>query len=279
MGRRVGAVLLAGFGVLAAGLAVTWLVKTRADQDRVYCAKNLMDLGKFAALYADAEKQKKPAPLLAAVPAGTVVNPALPPDRRLSWVPAGLLLFDQRRQNTEALAAHINPALPWDEGANAEAGRTKLVGLLCPAAPPDVPAGQPAVTQYVGLAGLGTDAATLGLGPPVPPRAGCFRYDSPTPLELISRHDGLSQSLLFAETNADIGPWIRGGPATVRGLDDAAGAPPVVGAGGQFGGTHLHGANFAAADGGVRFLTIRVSPGVLRAMVTIAGGPGETVGE
>ena len=84
---------------------------------------------------------------------------------------------------------------------------------------------------------------------------------------------------VFAETNADVGPWIRGGPATVRGLDDAAGAAAFVGAGGQFGGTHPHGANFAAADGGVRFVTVRISPPVLAAMVTIAGGPGEAVGE
>jgi len=52
-----------------------------------------------------------------------------------------------------------------------------------------------------------------------------------------------------------------------------------VGAGGQFGGNHPEGATFAAADGSGRFLTPRVNPDVFKALLTISGGPGETVGD
>ena len=58
------------------------------------------------------------------------------------------------------------------------------------------------------------------------------------------------------------------------------GARPAIGSGGQFGGNHPRGGNFAFADGSVRFLTDRTSPGVLEGLFTIAGGtsdplPGE----
>lgn len=279
MGRRVGCGLVAVFAALGAGLFITWLMKSRAAQDRLYCANNLRELSQFAATFAETEQGKKKGPVLAAVPAGTLVNPDLPPDRRLSWVPSTLPLFNQRRQPTAELVKSIDPKRAWDEGSNADLAKTRLVALLCPANPADAPEGSPQLTQYLGLAGLGPDAATLPLGPPVPPRAGCFRYDAPTPLALIAAHDGLSQSLLFGETNADLGPWLRGGPATVRGLDDAAGAKPFIGVGGQFGGNHPEGANFAGADGGLKFFTPKVNPDVFKALFTIAGGPVESVGE
>jgi len=278
MARQVGIGLLAVFGVLGAGLFVTWLVKSRAAQDRVYCANNLRELAQFAALYADAGK-KKGEPVLAAVPAGTIVIPGLPPDRRPSWVPATLPLFNQRRQPVADLVKLVDPKRAWDEGSNARLAETKLVALICPGNPAEAPEGRPQPTQYPGLAGLGADAATLPLGPPVPPRAGCFRYDAPTPLDLIAGADGLSQTLLFGETGDDPGPWLRGGRATVRGLDDAPGAKPYIGPGGQFGGNHPEGANFAYSDGAVRLLTPRVDADVLKAQFTIAGGPTETAGD
>lgn len=279
MQRRVGIGLLGLFAVLAVGLLITWLIKGRAAQDRVYCVNNLRELSQFAYLYADAERKKQPAASLAAIPAGTVVNPGLPPDRRMSWVPATFEYLNQHRQPTRDLKGLMSSNLPWDEGSNARLGQKLLFTLICSASPEEVQTARPPVTSYVGLAGVGTDAATLGLGPPIPPRAGCFRYDAPTPFDLISTHDGLAQTLLFGETGTNLGPWLRGGPGTVRGLDDAPTAAALIGSGGQFGGNHPEGAAFAAADGSSKFLTPRVDPAVFRALLTIAGGPGETVGD
>lgn len=83
--------------------------------------------------------------------------------------------------------------------------------------------------------------------------------------------------MLFAEVSSDLGPWLRGGPATIRPFDPTAGAKPPIGAGGQFGGNHPGGGLFAFADTSVRFLTDRTSPDVLRGLFTIAGGKADPV--
>ena len=76
----------------------------------------------------------------------------------------------------------------------------------------------------------------------------------------------------FAETAFEVGPWLRGGPTTVRGLADGQ-----IGLGGAFGGNHPAGGTVGFADGSVRFLTDRIEPTVFRALLTINGGPGELI--
>jgi hypothetical protein len=271
MGGRFGLVVLGAFGVLLAGFFVVWVAQGRVDQDRVYCANHLRQLGRFAAHHVKPD-EKAGGSLPTSIPAGTVVVPDLRPDRRLSWVPDLLPALDSRRQATADLAARIDKNRPWDAETNAAAARTTLSVLTCPANPPPETGG-PAVTQYVGSGGVNPAGATL---PPTDPRAGAFRYDAPTPFAALT--DGLSHTLLFAETNAALGPWLAGGPATVRGYDDAS--RPAIGAGGQFGGNHFGGGNFGFADGSARFLSDRIAGDVFRNLVTIAGGtdapiPGE----
>jgi hypothetical protein len=265
--RVVGLVVAAGFVVVFAGLLVTWLVKSRAEADRESARNSLRELGQFAAEYHKAVEKKQKLPDIAVVPPGTVGPPTFAPDQRVSWVYPMLPLLNQKRQNTEPILKLIDPSKPWDAAGNAEAGRIPVRILLCPAAPPTVAEGDPAVTQFVGIAGIGADAATL---PPDSPRAGAFRYDTPT--DLSSFKDGLTTTLLFGETNHHLGPWIRGGPSTVRGLIEEQ---KLVGVGGQFGGIHVGGANFGLADGGVRWINDNVTPRVLLAMATRAGGAEE----
>lgn len=284
----LGGVVVALF---AAGLLVTFIAKLRVTSGQETCRNNLRQLSLFAIAATEdrpdakpvfaSEKEKTSRPKLAAkeldrfrnlniapvIPAGTVANPALPPDRRLSWAPALIPELDQRRQNLSGLLASIDKAQAWDAGPNPSAARTVVHGLLCPGNPIEA---NPAVTQYVGAGGVGADAATL---PPTAPTAGCFRYDATTPLDAIG--DGLSQTILFAEVSADAGPWLRGGPATVRALDPSKGA---IGPGKQFGGNHPEGAYFGMADGSNRFLTTRTDPAVLAALFTINGGAAELPG-
>lgn len=271
MGKWVGVAVLAVLALLGAGLFVTWVSSARVEQARIYCANNLRELAQFAdppgVPDRPADPEQRPA---WAVPPGTVPNPGLPPDRRLSWVVPVFPTLDQKRQDAAALAAQLRQALPWDAGPNQSAARTTLGTLLCFGNPARVPEGEYAVTQYVGNGGVGSDTPALPWpsGKP-PPTAGAFRYDAPTPADAIA--DGLSESVLFAEVSADLGPWLRGGPATVRTLDAGTGARPPVGAGGQFGGNHVAGANFGFADGRVQFFTSRTDPVVLYRLFTIAG--------
>src|SRR5207248_2816468 len=122
-------------------------------------------------------------------------------------------------------------------------------------------------TNYIGIAGLGPDAATL---PAEDPGAGMFGYERK--LSLRDLGDRKSTLLAAVETARTSGAWTASGPPTVRGVEE--GGPPYLGADGQFGGTHRGGANALFADGSVRFLQDSLDPQVFRAMATVRGSAG-----
>jgi len=277
MSRWVGYAVMAFCFAIGIGMLFTWISRGRAMQDRANAQNSLRELALFGQVFetTDQGKQhKKDSRVVNGILPGTIANDALTPEQRLSWVVLELEWFNQKRQNTGALRLAIRTDLAWDAEPNLPPGRTVLRNLICGASVPNVAAGEPAVTQFVGLAGLGTNGAML---PATDRRAGAFRYDSATPFDAFT--DGISNTILFGETNANLGAWIRGGPSTVRGLDDSIGAKAFIGIGGQFGGIHAHGANFAFADGSQKFLTEMTNPGVLKAFCTLAGGTAEFVGE
>jgi prepilin-type processing-associated H-X9-DG protein len=262
------AVIAVGLFALV-GFLITAIPKARMAADDLSCKNNLREIGLFAAQNSDPHFDRAKA--MSSVPAGTIPNGRLPVDERLSWYVTVMPGFDQRRQNTASFLEGLDRTAGWNAEKNQAAARTKVVALLCPGNPPAVPADQPAVTSYVGIGGLGTDAPSLVWLPDGTPttRSGCYRFDAPTPFESIT--DGLSQSLLIGERSNELGSWLAGGPATVRGLDNGPDARLLQGAGGQFGGCHPAGANWAFADGSVRLFTDRVDPKVLYGLSTIAG--------
>ncbi len=275
MSRRVAVVICILLALGVFGLLIPMLVKSRLNANLLASQNNLRELSLFAAHHAKPDPNHDAGKLVNAIPPATVVLPALPPDDRLSWVVPVLPGLNQKRQDIASLFTQIDDTQPWSAERNQAAGRTALAVMLCPENTPKWPADSPALTSYVGIAGLGTDAATLALPKdgPIPPRAGAFRYDALTPFDRIT--DGISETLLMGETANAPGPWLRGGSSTVRGLDDAAGAKPLIGAGGQFGGYFPNGANFAMCDGSVRLFTPQTTPDVLFRLATIAGGANE----
>jgi prepilin-type processing-associated H-X9-DG protein len=129
----------------------------------------------------------------------------------------------------------------------------------------------PAVTHYIGMAGVGEDVATLPLEDR---RAGMFGYDRKVGLSDIK--DGTSTTMMIVETTKNLGPWAAGGPSTVRGLDRAQ--QPYVEMDGQFGLKHRTFlcrtpvvCNIAFADGHVRGVDASISSDTLEALATIAG--------
>jgi len=276
----VAAILIVLIVLVAVGFIITFFQKARLNAHRAASQNNLRQLALFAAHHANRDPNQDPTKIPQEIPSGTVVLAGQPPENRLSWFVYVLPLLDQSRQDVAGLLARINHQGSWSDPRNQEVERTRLLVALCPLNTAIPPADQPGITCYVGIAGVGADAALLALPPlPVraPKRAGAFRYDSATPFDRVG--DGLSQTLLLAETANDIGPWLRGGTSTVRGVDDGKDAKPLIGPSGQFGGYFLNGGNFALCDGSVRVMTSRITPDIFFRMATIDGGEDVVVPE
>jgi prepilin-type processing-associated H-X9-DG protein len=268
-GRRlaVAGMLLgaAGTAALAAGLVLVVVFHLSSVSRRAECANHLRELGMGINRYAEAHNGE--------LPPGTVANPALEPGRRLSWVAAVLPFLTEGQpagpkappaKKWQELAGRLDLKRAWDEPPNVEAAGVNVPACLCPALERPDPLRQPGLTTYVGLAGVGADAASL---PRTDRRAGAFGYD-----RVITRQDataGISFTMMVTETTRDLGPWVAGGPTTVRGV--APDETPYVGAGRPFGGLHPGGANVLWVDTSVRFVKDSVAPEVFRSQATLTG--------
>lgn len=194
------------------------------------------------------------------LPAGAVGANLLPPDTRLSWQATLLPYFGHLDWHGE-----LNFARAWNDPANARIAKRPLELLVNPAlGPTSTKAGFP-VTHYVGMAGLGRDAGQLDANDP---RAGMFGYRARfSPAQIP---DGASHTIALAGVAQRLGPWARGGEATLRGLTQR----PYINGPDGFGSGQPDGMLVAMADGSIRFLSANTDPGVLERLVTVAGGDG-----
>jgi prepilin-type processing-associated H-X9-DG protein len=257
-------VVLVAILLVGGGLVLVGVLRVREAASQIECVNHLKVLGFSVHNYADQ---------LGRFPSATVPEKSLPPERRLSWlvemppyVEAGPRLpFDKTK--------------PWDaeenmphwyryqdkEGQQTENYLGDYPYWFCPSNPNQAAPGTPSLTHYVGIAGLGREAASRPIdGPDI----GFFGYD-----RLLRHKDfmrGPSDTLMVVETRLDNGPWTAGGYPTVRGLDPDG--PPYLGKDGQFGGTHRGGVNTLFADASVRFLSEDTSPRVFAEMAKVAGG-------
>jgi prepilin-type processing-associated H-X9-DG protein len=254
-----------GTALLAIGTLLVIVFQLRTVSQRAECANHLREIGMGINRYAEAHNGE--------LPPGTVANAALPPQRRLSWMAAVLPFLTEgaaagpkrpAEKKWQALAGKLDLERAWDDPANAAASGVNVPAYFCPALVRPDPLRQPGLTTYVGLAGVGPDAARL---PKQDRRAGVFGYD-----RVITRQDvtaGISFTMMVAETTRDLGPWAAGGPPTVRGL--APDETHYVGVGRPFGGLHPDGANVLWVDTSVRLVKSAVAPEVFRAQATLAG--------
>src|SRR5262249_30660181 len=174
---------------------------------------------------------------------------------------------------------------PWDDPANCppwaryykvEGRPEELMGnvraITCPSNRGVIDASLPCPTSYVGITGLGADAAELPLEDR---RCGILGYDRRVKLKDVT--DGTSTTMAIAEV-LDGGPWTAGGHATMRGL--VSSGHPYLGDGGQFASFHrtttffgwTADVNIAFVDCSVRRFSPNVSPQVFEALATICRG-------
>jgi prepilin-type processing-associated H-X9-DG protein len=280
---RLRLVLLVLVLLVLAGAVLPFVLQSRAKSDRIGCENHLRLLGLFGVRHASPPGQGLPTRPRDELPAGTFPNPSLPPDQRMSWYVYTLNVLNEGPPTPDPTLKHHRPAGlgdlltkfdtagRWDSERNAPLANYRLAAAICPAQVREYPPGSPVPTNYIAAGGLGADTPTKSLDE-AGPLAGAYRYDGVTPDSAIK--DGLSTTAQLVETSTELGPWLRGGPSTLRGLDVAA--TPYLGPGRPFGGCHPGGGYVAMADGSVRFVKETVDPVVFRAMLTIAGGPAES---
>ncbi|HEY7426925.1 MAG TPA: DUF1559 domain-containing protein [Gemmataceae bacterium] len=197
------------------------------------------------------------------------------PDQRLSWMVQLLPYFSNgafsnlRTENDKS----------WNESENLLTAMTVIPQFLAPL-PPDKPfsyfvqypglKGAPlAATHFVGVAGVGLDAAEYRADDAAKSKLrGIFGYDRETkPAEI---KDGLAQTILLIQVPpTPHAPWIAGGGSTVRGVStDSDCVQPFVCAEHE----GKRGTFAIMADGKVRFIPATIDPKTFQALCTIAGG-------
>lgn len=196
-----------------------------------------------------------------------------PPSECVSWMPALLnYLPGDRYQN---LASEVDPTGSWRDARNVNVGRILITPFLNPSRERpkthvrmrgvDLPL---AVTDFVGMAGVGPDAPYYDKNDR---RAGVFGYNRQTRLEDVK--DGASNTIFMIQSDSSVtGPWIAGGGSTVRGTSETGDRD--VGAPGGFTSPNFGGKPgvwIIMVDGSARFLTKDVSPSVFKALCTING--------
>ena len=125
---------------------------------RAQCQSNLKQIGFALHYYHDTYKR---------LPTGTVPVCCYTPEQRLSWM-ASILPFVE----SSPVPSQISWSDRWDAEVNRGPVSTRIPIYQCPAHPGFEDG--PNHTHYVGLAGVGDDAAELATGDP---RAGAFGYD------------------------------------------------------------------------------------------------------
>jgi hypothetical protein len=260
------AVIAAGIIALAA-VTIPAILAAREAARQLTCENNLKQLSLGLLNYSDT---------YGSFPPGTTGNLELPPTERFSWYPT-IWVFIQGKpprlllDETQAWNAEVNRfpqaefTIDWAQPTE----RTEIRPLppnrmfTCPSAKPSEPVFGIPVTQYVGLAGLGLQSPEFGPGQP---GVGLWGYDRQIKVDDVANASSATISLL--ETNYKTGPWLAGGPPTVRGVD--LDAVPYIGPGRQFGGLHAT-CPAAMLDGSVRRLSSETDPATLGVMATIAG--------
>lgn len=191
-------------------------------------------------------------------PQGARPNVDLSQDKLLSWQVEILPYIDQGN-----LYDTIDRAKPWDDPVNKTALSTSIPVYMHPSVPLTTAKDGYAVTNYVGIAGIGKDGPTL---PVDNPKAGVFAYNRPTRIGDI--RDGTSNTMMVIETKTNVGPWGAAGVSTIRPLTQK----PYLNGPDGFGGISAGGGYIALADGSVLFISNDIDPKVFEALSTINGG-------
>ncbi|QVL34317.1 hypothetical protein KIH39_10535 [Telmatocola sphagniphila] len=263
-------IAVVGLGVFGLGLILTFLGYARNVGDRKYSENNIRQIG-FAMMHCtDPGSVIKPESI-DYFPSGTLPNPALKRDERLSLYAYFVHSLDRTTENANfdektgmtKLWSQIDKDQKWNLGSNRELATQKAKHLIVPATKKPVTAEGFAITNYVANGGLENGAALPKWNSEQ--LRGLFEPDIKTPY--VEVKDGLAQTIAFLETDFFTGPWLQGGPSTLRTWKRDQSV--YLGPSSDLGGIHLDGVYAAMADGRAHFLTWKTDPRIFRSLLTI----------
>jgi hypothetical protein len=218
------------------------------------------------ALRASAEKGKA-YPRAAAERTPEAGRPPWHPNQRVSFFADLLPLLGYQDLHRE-----INMQKSWNEGDNLSAAMTLIPYFIVPEYAPHyryvqaagVP-GQVGATHYVGIGGVGLDAAEYEAGGPNAAKMGVFGYNRTTPLADV----GGNTIVLIQVPPPTVGPWMAGGGATVRGVPEKNSIKPFV----STSYNNKPGTFAMMADGSVRFIGADIADAVFKGLATVNKNP------
>jgi hypothetical protein len=196
-----------------------------------------------------------------------------PPQTRVSFFAELLPYLDRGAQ-----AVMIDKDLAWNDEKNLLAAESWVPELLVPLYPQSAwRATSPLVTEgrvmggtnYVGIAGVGRDAPRYdSTNPALAKKLGIAGYEWGSRIEEVK--DGLDKTIYLMQTPPGLQqPWLAGGGATIRGLDED---DPMRGFRHTFGTPAGKPGTYALmGDGSVRFIPGDIKKEILLAMATRAG--------
>lgn len=179
----------------------------------------------------------------------------------------------------ESLYRELDFGEPWNHEKNLKVAEVWVPEFLAPGYPTsswrvtsrEAPAGTVlAATNFVAIAGIGRDAARYDPTDPAnAKKLGICGYEWGSRVEEVT--DGLAYTIYLMQTPPGLPqPWIAGGGATIRGLDET---DPMKDFAHTIGTPNGQPGTYALmADGTVRFIPQSIKKEVLLAMATRAGG-------
>jgi hypothetical protein len=192
------------------------------------------------------------------------------PSQRVSWMVDLLPMLGK-----EDIYQQIDPKQSWRNEKNLRAGTNWIPQFINPSYPreswqatlPSLPGQSMGATHFVGLSGIGLDAAEYAANDPATAKKlGMFGYNRE--IRFTDIKDGLSNTIYMIQVPPTLQrPWIAGGGATIQGVPEKNSIAPFVyqQANGKRGTYAL------MADGSVRFVADTIPDKTFQAMVTIAG--------
>jgi len=141
----------------------------------------------------------------------------------------------------------------------------------------------PAVTHFVGIAGVGLDAADYPRdNPAFADKRGVFGYDGSATIADLQKGRGAANVIMAMQVPHDgltgVSPWIAGGGSTVRGIPEKNSLAPFVLTNDKNGKPITYkghrGAYVVMADSSIRFLDASTPDDIVKALSTVQGpGP------